>query len=151
MQVRQTGRGYSKRPLNIQHDKYINPNALVFRSLHTQQVLSFAINRDVWQANQQEIVIANTKNISWLQVLYIRNRPGPTPSPLMQQQATLAKPTTGKFEPCYKCGQPFIKNHLDMCTAQNFTCRKCTKISHFISMCKASIPKGENPQLQTGH
>ena len=84
-----------------------------------QQVLNFAINRERGQANQQEIIRAHSNSISWSQVSYIRNRPRPNFQQRTPQQPILPTPTSGKIEPWYKCGHPFIKNHLNMCKAQN--------------------------------
>ena len=114
----------------------------------TQQVLNFAINRERGQANQQEIIKAHTNSTSWSQVSYIRNKPRPNFQQRTPQQPILPTPTSGKIEPCYKCGQPFIKNHLNMCKAQNFTCKICKKVGHFTSLCKAPMPERKNPQFR---
>ena len=113
-----------------------------------QQVLNFAINRERGQANQQEIIRAHSNNTSWSQVSYIRNRPRPNFQQRTPQQPILPTPTSGKIEPCYKCGHPFLKNHPNMCKAQNFTCKICKKIGHFTSMCKAPMPERRNPQFR---
>ena len=113
-----------------------------------QQVLNFAINRERGQANQQEIMRAHTNNTSWSQVSYIRNKPRTSFPQRTIQQPILPTPPTGKIEPCYKCGQAFIKNHLNMCKAQNFTCKICKKIGHFTSMCKAPVPERRNTQFR---
>ena len=112
------------------------------------QVLNFAINRERGRANQQKIIRAHSNSTSWSQVSYVRNRPRPNFQQRTPQQPILATPTSGKIEPCYKCGQPFIKNHLNMCKAQNFTCKICKKIGHFTSMCKAPKPERRNPQFR---
>ena len=113
-----------------------------------QQVLNFAINRERGQAKQQEILKAHTNNTSWSEVSYIRNRPRPPIPQRTLQQPILPTPTTGKTEPSYKCGQPFIKNHLNMCKSQNFTCTICKKTGHLTSLCKAPMPDRRNPQFR---
>ena len=113
-----------------------------------QQVLNFAINRERGQTNQQEILKAHTNNTSWSKVLYIRNKARPPNPQRTLQQPILPTPPTGKIELCYKCGQPFIKNHLNMCKAQNFTCKICKKIGHFISKCRTPMPERRNPQFR---
>ena len=113
-----------------------------------QQVLNFAINSERGQANQQEILRAHTNNTSWSQVSYIRYKPRTSFPQRTIQQPILPTPPTGKIEPCYKCGQAFIKNHLNMCKAQKFTCKICKKIGHFTSMCKAPMPERRNPQFR---
>ena len=106
-----------------------------------QQVLNFAINRE---RDQQEILRAHTSKTSWSQVSYIRNKPITSFPQRTIQQPILNTPPTEKIEPCYKCGQAFIKNHLNMCKAQHFTCKICKKIGHFTSMCKAPMPERRN-------
>ena len=113
-----------------------------------QQVLNFAINRERGQANQQEILKPHSSNTNWSQVPYIRNKPRTPFTQRPPQQPILPTPTTGKIEPCYKCGHPFIKNHLNMCKAQNFTCKICKKSGHFTSMCKAPMPERRNPTFR---
>ena len=111
-----------------------------------QQVPNFATNRERGQANQQEILKAHSSNTNWSQVSYIRNKPR---TPFTQRpQAILPTPPTDKIEPCYKCGQPFIKNHLKMCKAQNFICKICKKTGHFTSMCKSPMPERRNPTFR---
>ena len=113
-----------------------------------QQVLNFAINRERGQANQQEILKAHSSSTNWSQVSYIRNKPRTPFTQRTPQQPILPTPTTGKIEPCYKCGHPFIKNHLNMCKAQNFTCKICKKTGHFTSMFKAPMPERRNPTFR---
>ena len=78
----------------------------------SQQVLNFAINRERGQANQQEILRAQSSSTNWSKVSYIRNKPRTPFTQRPPQQPILPTPTTGKIEPCYKCGHPFIKKSL---------------------------------------
>ena len=55
------------------------------------QVLNYAFNRERGQANQQEILRANSTP-KWNQVKYIRQNRRP--------QAILPTPQSGKIEPC---------------------------------------------------
>ena len=113
-----------------------------------QQVLNFAINRERGQANQQEILKAHTNSIIWSQVSYFRNRPRRPIQQRTLQKPILPTPTSGKIETCYKCGQPFLKNHLNMCKAKKFIYKICKKIGHFTSMCKAPMPERRNPPFR---
>ena len=101
-----------------------------------QQVLNYAINRERGQANQQEILRANSTS-TWNQVTYI----GP--------QAILPTPQSGKIEPCWKCGNPFTPNNLQNCPARNTICKICKKQGHFSSMCKAPMPERRRPPQQS--
>ena len=105
-----------------------------------QQVLNYAINRERGQANQQEILRANSSS-TWNQVTYIRQNRRP--------QAILPTPQTGKIEPCWKCGNPFTSNHQQNCPARNTICKICKKQGHFSSMCKASMPGRRRPPQQS--
>ena len=114
-----------------------------------QQVLILAINRERGQANQQKILRAHTNSASWSQESYIRIKPRTSFPQRTIQQPILPTPPTGKIEPCYKCGQTFIKNHLNMWKAQNFTCKICKKIGHFDKKrcAKHQCLKEETPNL----
>ena len=113
-----------------------------------QQVLYFAINSERGQANQQEILKAHSSNANCSNVSYIRNNTHKQQQQQQQyRQPILPTPPTGKIEPCFKCGQPFIRNHLNICKAQNFTCQICKKTGHYTSMCKAPMPKRKKPTM----
>ena len=103
------------------------------------------MNRGRGQANQRETIRAHTNNTSWSEVAYVRNRPRP-PQLSRPQQPLLHTSTTRKTEPCYKFGQPFLKNHVPNCTAQNFTSKLCKKIRHFTSMCNPTMPGKRKPR-----
>ena len=82
-----------------------------------QQVLNYAINRERGQANQQEILRANSTS-TWNQVTYIRQN--------RRSQAILPTPQSGKIEPCWKCGNPFTPNYLQNCRRET-QCAKSAK------------------------
>ena len=107
------------------------------------QVLILAINRERGKANQQEILKAHTNNTSWSQVSYIRKRQRPPAPQRTLQQPILPTPPTGEIAPCYKCGQSFIRNHLNMCKAQKSLARIAKR-----SLCKAPMPEGRNPSFR---
>ena len=37
---------------------------------------------------------------------------------------------------CMKCGNPFTKGHLNVCPANNITCKNCNYKGHFAKLCK---------------
>ena len=39
---------------------------------------------------------------------------------------------------CYRCGDPFSKDHMEHCKAKNATCRACNKVGHYQKCCKKS-------------
>ena len=113
-----------------------------------QQVLNFAINRERGQANQQEILKAHFSSTNWSQVSYVRNKPRTPFTQRPPQQPILPTPTTGKIEPCYKCDHPFIKNHLNMCKAQNFTCKICKICKRPVTLHQCAKPQCQNEEIQ---
>ena len=112
-----------------------------------QQVLNFAVNMERGQANQLEILRAHTSNSSWSEVSFIGNRPRHTRPQRILQQHILPTPPTGKIEPCYKFGQPFIKNHLNMCKAQILLAKYAKRSVISLHYAKHQCPDGENPAL----
>ena len=112
-----------------------------------QQVLNFAANRERRQANQQDIQRAHTSNSSWSEVSFIGNRPRHTTPQRILQQHILPTPPTGKIEPCYKFGQPFIKNHLNMCKAPILLAKYAIRSVISLHYAKHQCPEGENPAL----
>ena len=49
---------------------------------------------------------------------------------------------------CFRCGQPFSKEHLKVCKAQNVHCNECGKHGHFQIVCKSlgQFPKRAQKQ-----
>ena len=51
--------------------------------------------------------------------------------------------STSNSKKCYRCGDPFSKDHMEHCKAKNATCRACNKVGHYQKCCKKSgnLPK----------
>ena len=45
--------------------------------------------------------------------------------------------SNGSSSQCFRCGQPFSKEHLKVCKAQNVHCNECGKHGHFQIVCKS--------------
>ena len=58
---------------------------------------------------------------------------------------------TGSKKKCFRCGEPFSKQHMKECRAQNVTCNGCGIKGHLKKCCKKSgnFPKDSNPQNQS--
>ena len=88
----------------------------------TQQALNYAVKRKRGQANQQEILWANT---SWNTVSYVRqNKPRPQTSNTQQKSSA-----------CWKCGNTFSIAHLQTCPAKTLQCKISKKwdiTPHFV-------------------
>ena len=49
---------------------------------------------------------------------------------------------------CFRCGQPFSKEHLKVCKAQNVHCNECGKHGHFQIVCKSLGQFPKQAQMQ---
>ena len=58
---------------------------------------------------------------------------------------------TGSKRKCFRCGEPFSKQHMKECRAQNVTCNGCGIKGHLKKCCKKSgnFPKDSNRQNQS--
>ena len=59
--------------------------------------------------------------------------------------------STGSKKECFRCGEPFSKQHMKECRAQNVTCNGCVIKGHLKKCCKKSgnFPKDSNQQNQS--
>ena len=59
--------------------------------------------------------------------------------------------STGSKKKCFRCGEPFSKQHTKECKAQNATCNGCGIKGHLKKCCKKSgnFPKDSNQQNQS--
>ena len=70
-----------------------------------------------------------------------------TPS---NEQNSSSSPT-GSKKKCFRCGEPFSRQHMKECRAQNVTCNGCGIKGHLKKCCKKSgnFPKDSNRQNQS--
>ena len=68
------------------------------------------------------------------------------------EQNSSSSPTgsTGSKRKCFQCGEPFSRQHMKECRAQNVTCNGCGIKGHLKKCCKKSgnFPKDSNRQNQ---
>ena len=66
------------------------------------------------------------------------------------EQNSSSSPTASKKK-CFRCGEPFSKQHMKECRAQNVTCNGCGIKGHLKKCCKKSgnFPKDSNRQNQS--
>ena len=66
------------------------------------------------------------------------------------EQNSSSSPTgsTGSKRICFRCGEPFSRQHLKECRAQNVTCNGCGIKGHLKKCCKklGNFPKDSNRQ-----
>ena len=67
-----------------------------------------------------------------------------------EQNSSSSSPTgsTGSKRKCFRCGEPFSRQHMKECRAQNVTCNGCGIKGHLKKCCKKSgnFPKDSNRQ-----
>ena len=75
-----------------------------------------------------------------------RNKKSKAPS---NEQNSSSSPTGSKRK-CFRCGEPFSRQHMKECRAQNVTCNGCGIKGHLKKCCKKSgnFPKDSNRQNQ---
>ena len=76
-----------------------------------------------------------------------RSKKSKTPS---NEQNSSSSPT-GSNRKCFRCGEPFSRQHMKECRAQNVTCNGCGIKGHLKKCCKKSgnFPKDSNRQNQS--
>ena len=76
-----------------------------------------------------------------------RSKKSKTPS---SEQNSSSSPT-GSKKKCFRCGEPFSRQHMKECRAQNVTCNGCGILGHLKKCCKKSgnFPKDSNQQNQS--
>ena len=76
-----------------------------------------------------------------------RSKKSKTPS---SEQNSSSSPT-GSKKKCFRCGEPFSRQHMKECRAQNVTCNGCGIKGHLKKCCKKSgnFPKDSNQQNQS--
>ena len=71
-------------------------------------------------------------------------------NPSNEQNSSSSSPTgsTGSKRKCFRCGEPFSRQHMKECRAQNVTCNGCGIKGHLKKCCKKSgnFPKDSNRQ-----
>ena len=98
------------------------------------ETLNYAITREIGQENQQRI--SNTHLLN----------PNGSGINLIQRQQTQRRsilptpPNNNKIPDCWKCGNKFIKGHLDNCPAKYVVGNICKKVGHYAKLCRSEIP-----------
>ena len=71
-------------------------------------------------------------------------------APSNEQNSSSSSPTgsTGSKKKCFRCGEPFSRQHMKECRAQNVTCNGCGIKGHLKKCCKKSgnFPKDDSKQ-----
>ena len=72
-------------------------------------------------------------------------------SKVSNEQNSSSSSPTGSKRKCFRCGEPFSRQHMKECRAQNVTCNGCGIKGHLKKCCKKSgnFPKDSNRQNQS--
>ena len=111
-----------------------------------QQALNYAINRKRGQANQQEILKANT---SWNTVSYVRQNKTRPQTAYIQQTRPQTSYGQQKSSACWKCGSTISMAHLQICPKKQMQGKICKKVGHNTSLCTAKMPERRPPRGPT--
>ena len=67
-------------------------------------------------------------------------------NPSNEQNSSSSPGSTGSKKKCFRCGEPFSKQHMKECRAQNVTCNGCGIKGHLKKCCKKSgnFPKDDS-------
>ena len=78
-----------------------------------------------------------------------RSKKSKTPS--NEQNSSSSSGSTESKRKCFRCGEPFSRQHMKECRAQNVTCNGCGIKGHLKKCCKKSgnFPKDSNRQNQS--
>ena len=78
-----------------------------------------------------------------------RSKKSKTPS--NEQNSSSSPGSTGSKRKCFRCGEPFSRQHMKECRAQNVTCNGCGIKGHLKKCCKKSgnFPIDSNRQNQS--
>ena len=78
-----------------------------------------------------------------------RSKKSKTPS--NEQNSSSSPGSTDSKRKCFQCGEPFSRQHMKECRAQNVTCNGCGIKGHLKKCCKKSgnFPKDSNRQNQS--
>ena len=96
----------------------------------------------------QEIQKKPTGSI-YYQAYHSRSKKSKNPS--NEQNSSSSPGSTGSKKKCFQCGEPFSKQHMKECKAQDVICNGCGIKGHLKKFCKKSgnFPKDSNRQNQS--
>ena len=113
------------------------------------QVIEILQTEESTHSTMQQIQNYQNRPIQQIhyQVYDSRSKKSKAPS---NEQNSSSSPTGSKRK-CFRCGEPFSRQHMKECRAQNVTCNGCGIKGHLKKCCKKSgnFPKDSNRQNQS--
>ena len=105
----------------------------------------------------QEIQNKPVQQVQSVNYVSYDSRSKKSKKPSNEQNSSSSTGPTSTKRKCFRCGEPFSREHLQECKAQNVTCNNCGIKGHFQKCCKKSgnVPKDnsnrENQSQSTGN
>ena len=100
----------------------------------------------------QQIQGLQNKPVQQIHYASYDSRSKKSKNPSNKQNSSSSPPgSTGSKKKCFRCGEPFSKQHLKECRAREVTCNGCGIKGHLKKCCKKSgnFPKDSNQQNQS--
>ena len=113
------------------------------------QVIEILQTEESTHSTMQQIQDYQKKPTASIHYQSYDNRSKKSKAPSNEQNSSSSP--TGSKKKCFRCGEPFSKQHMKECRAQNVTCNGCGIKGHLKKCCKKSgnFPKDSNRQNQS--
>ena len=111
------------------------------------QVLEILQTEESTHSTMQQIQGYDKKSTASIYYQSYDSRSKKSKAPSNEQNSSSSSPTGSKRK-CFRCGEPFSRQHLKECRAQNVTCNGCGIKGHLKKCCKklGNFPKDSNRQ-----
>ena len=109
------------------------------------QVLEILQTEESTHSTMQQIQGYDKKSTASIYYQSYDSRSKKSKAPSNEQNSSSSSPTGSKRK-CFRCGEPFSRQHLKECRAQNVTCNGCGIKGHLKKCCKKSgnFPKDDS-------
>ena len=114
------------------------------------QVIEILQTEESAHSTMQQIQGHDKKSTGSIYYQAYDSRSKKSKNPSNEQNSSSSSPTGSKRK-CFRCGEPFSRQHMKECRAQNVTCNGCGIKGHLKKCCKKSgnFPKDSNRQNQS--
>ena len=101
------------------------------------QVIEILQTEESTHSTMQQIQDYQKKPIQQIHYQAYDSRSKKSKNPSNEQNSSSSP--TGSKKKCFRCGEPFSRQHMKECRAQNFTCNGCGIKGHLKKCCKKSL------------
>ena len=115
------------------------------------QVIEILQTEESTHSTMQQIQDYQKKPVAQIHYQAYDSRSKKSKTPSNEQNSSSSSGSTGSKRKCFQCGEPFSRQHMKECKAQNVTCNGCGIKGHLKKCCKKSgnFPKDSNRQNQS--